>query len=144
MFRSTTKEDHFAAVPLFSGLDRKQMTALTRRFDEQKISAGTVIIRQGSTAFESCVVLAGTVSIERDGEVLEQAGPGASFGELAMLDKGPRTATVRAVSDVTLAVIGPRDFDAALEEIPGLSKALLVSLARRLRSMDERLVAVNA
>ncbi len=138
MFRTSTKEAHFAAVSLFSGLDKKQMSLLMRHVDERTIEAGATIIRQGSTGYEACVVLEGTVSIERDGDVLETAGPGASFGELAMLDKRPRTATVTAVTDVLLGVIGPRDFDTALAEIPGLSKAMLVSLAGRLRSMDER------
>ena len=141
MFRSNTKEAHFAAVPLFSALDKKQMSALMRHVDEQEVPAGKVIIKQGSTAFEACVLLQGTVTIERDGQLLETAGPGASFGELAMLDKRPRSATVKAETDVILGVIGPRDFDAALEEVPGLAKALLVSMARRLRSMDERLVS---
>jgi CRP/FNR family transcriptional regulator, cyclic AMP receptor protein len=144
MFRPSTKEAHFASVPLFSGLDKKQMSALMRHVDEQTVPAGKVIIKQGSTAFEACVVLEGTVTIERDGRLLETAGPGASFGELSMLDKRPRSATVTAESDVLLGVIGPRDFDAALEEVPGLAKALLVSMARRLRAMDERLVGADA
>ena len=139
MFRSSSKESHFAAVPLFSGLDKKQMSSLMRHVDEQKLPAGTVIIKQGSTAYEACVLLEGTVTIERDGELLETAGPGASFGELAMLDKRPRSATVTAQTDVLLAVIGPRDFDAALDNVPGLSRALLVGMAQRLRAMDERL-----
>lgn len=139
MFRSSNKEAHFAAVPLFSGLDKKQMSALMRHVDEQMLPAGTVIIKQGSTAFEACVLLDGSATIERDGQLLETAGPGASFGELAMLDKRPRSATVTAQTDVLLGVIGPRDFDAALEEVPGLAKALLVSMAQRLRAMDERL-----
>ena len=143
MFQHSSKEAHFAAVSLFSGLDKKQMSALMRHVDEQTVPAGTVIVKQGSTAFEACVVLEGTVTIERDGILLETAGPGASFGELSMLDHRPRTATVRAETDALLAVIGPRDFDAALAEVPGLAKALLVSMARRLRAMDERLVGAG-
>jgi CRP/FNR family transcriptional regulator, cyclic AMP receptor protein len=144
MFKSSTKEAHFAAVPLFSHLDKKQMTALMRHVDEQKLPAGTVIMKQGATAFEACVLLEGTVTIERDGQLLETAGPGKSFGELAMLDKRPRSATVTAETDVVIGVIGPRDFDAALLEVPGLAKAMLVDMAGRLRSMDERLASVGA
>jgi CRP/FNR family transcriptional regulator, cyclic AMP receptor protein len=143
MFKTSTKEAHFASVPLFSKLDRKQMAALLRHVDEQSLVAGTVIMKQGATAFEACVLLDGTVTIERDGQLLETAGPGRSFGELAMLDKRPRSATVTAQTDVLVGVIGPRDFDAALEEVPGLAKALLVDMAGRLRAMDERLAAAG-
>jgi CRP/FNR family cyclic AMP-dependent transcriptional regulator len=144
MFKSSNKEAHFANVPLFSKLDKKQMAAFLRHVDEQNLPAGTVIIKQGSTAYEACVVLEGTVTIERDGQLLETAGPGKSFGELAMLDKRPRSATVTAQTDVVLGVIGPRDFDAALIEVPGLAKAMLVDMASRLRTMDERLATVGA
>lgn len=143
MFQANTKEAHFAAVPLFSGLDKKHMAALMRHVDEQRVSAGTVIIKQGSTAFEMCVVLEGSVTIERDGTLLEVAGPGASFGEMSMLDKCPRTATVTAQTDVLLGIVGPRDFDTALEKVPGLAKAIMVKMAQRLRAMDERLVTAR-
>ncbi len=138
-YTPNTKEAHFAAVPLFSGLDKKHMLEFMRHVDEQRLPAGTVIIKQGSTAFDMSVVLEGSVTIERDGTLLEIAGPGASFGELSMLDKSPRTATVTAQTEVLLGIIGPRDFDTALETVPGLSKAIMVKLARRLRAMDERL-----
>lgn len=137
----TSKVDLLAASSLFAGLNKRQLAALNRHLDEVRIPAGRTIINQGSVGYEACVVLEGSVAIQRDGALLETAGAGAVFGEMAMIDKGVRTASVVAVSDVVLAVLGPRSFDSALEEIPGLAKVLLQNMSRRLRTMDERLLA---
>jgi CRP-like cAMP-binding protein len=139
--RVSTKDDLLASSELFAGLNKRQHAALSRHFDEVRIPAGRAIINQGSVGYEACVVLEGSVAIQRDGELLESAGPGAVFGEMAMLDKGVRSASVVATTDVVLAVLGPRSFDLAIEEIPGLAKVLLQNMSRRLRTMDERLLA---
>lgn len=137
----SSKVELLAASTLFAGLNKRQLAALNRHLDEVRIPAGRVIINQGSVGYEACVVLEGSVAIERDGALLENAGVGAVFGEMAMIDKGVRTASVVATTDVVLAVLGPRSFDLAIEEIPGLAKVMLQNMSRRLRTMDERLVA---
>ena len=70
-------------------------------------------------------------------------GPGDFFGELAALNPGPRNATVTALSELDVLIIGPREYT-AMAEIPGFRDALLRSMARRLRTMDERLAALQA
>ncbi len=137
----SSKVELLAGSSLFAGLNKRQLAALNRHLDEVRIPAGRTIINQGSVGYEACVVLEGSVAIQRDGELLENAGPGAVFGEMAMIDKGVRTASVVATTDVTLAVLGPRSFDLAIEEIPGLAKVMLQNMSRRLRTMDERLAA---
>jgi CRP/FNR family transcriptional regulator, cyclic AMP receptor protein len=137
----SSKVELLAGSSLFAGLNKRQLSALNRHLDEVRIPAGRTIINQGSVGYEACVVLEGSVAIQRDGALLETAGPGVVFGEMAMIDKGVRTASVVAVTDVVLAVLGPRSFDLAIEEIPGLAKVLLQNMSRRLRTMDERLAA---
>jgi CRP-like cAMP-binding protein len=137
----SSKVELLAGSSLFAGLNKRQLAALNHHLDEVRIPAGRTIINQGSVGYEACVVLEGSVAIQRDGELLENAGPGAVFGEMAMIDKGVRTASVVATTDVTLAVLGPRSFDLAIEEIPGLAKVMLQNMSRRLRTMDERLAA---
>jgi CRP/FNR family transcriptional regulator, cyclic AMP receptor protein len=139
--QTSSKVELLAASSLFAGLNKRQLAALNRHLDEVRIPAGRTIINQGSVGYEACVVLDGTVAIQRDGALLETAGAGVVFGEMAMIDKGIRTASVVAITDVVLAVLGPRSFDLAIEEIPGLAKVLLQNMSRRLRTMDERLVA---
>ncbi len=67
------------------------------------------------------------------------SGPGAPFGELALLDGGPRTATVTTTEETTLLVLSKPAFNAVLDEVPTLAHKLLVSLARRLRESERSL-----
>ena len=77
--------------------------------------------------------------VSKDGEVAAELGPGQHFGELALLDGGPRTATVTAASDMTVLVLSKPAFNAVLDEIPTLAHKLLVSTARRLRESEQSL-----
>ena len=93
---------------------------------------------QGDVGRECFVLVEGTVKIERNGRKVASKGPGAYFGELSLLDKGPRTATVIAETPITVLVLGPREFSAVLEEVPQLSHKLLTALAQQVRSLDEK------
>jgi CRP-like cAMP-binding protein len=72
--------------------------------------------------------------------LLNVLGPGTYFGELALLDKQPRSATVTALTDCVVLVMGPREFSSALDSIPGMSRKLLAGLARRVRELDARVL----
>jgi CRP/FNR family transcriptional regulator, cyclic AMP receptor protein len=85
------------------------------------------------------VVVSGTVRVEIGGQNVATLGPGEFFGEMSLLDGGPRTATVVAETDVVVEVIGQREFSALIEDTPHLAKKLLIGLARRLRAADLRL-----
>jgi CRP-like cAMP-binding protein len=100
------------------------------------VAAGTQIVRRGSMRFECYVVYEGTVKVEIDDQLVTTLGPGTHFGELAPIDKRPRSASVTAVTDATLLVIGPQQFSTAVDHIPGLAMKLLASLSARLREMD--------
>ena len=69
-------------------------------------------------------------------EALGNTGPGAAFGELALLDKAPRNATVTAETDMELVVLGQREFGGVIDEVPGVARKLLTGMARRLREAD--------
>ena len=76
------------------------------------------------------------VTVVRSGNVVASIGPGAVFGDLALLDMAPRYATVTATTDMELIVLGLRVFSAMLDEAGGFARKLLVGLAHRLREMD--------
>ena len=101
------------------------------------IPAGKVVVTEGAAGTEFFVVIDGTARVERHGRPVASLGPGAFFGDLALLDRAPRNASVIADSDLEVARIGQRAFDALLEH-PGFSKKLLAGLARRLREQDAR------
>jgi CRP/FNR family cyclic AMP-dependent transcriptional regulator len=86
------------------------------------------------------VVLVGTARVSRGGRKLATVGPGAAFGELALLSKGPRTATVVAVSDMEVAIITRRKLTKVLTEAPDFARKLLEALADMVRENDKKLV----
>ncbi len=101
--------------------------------------AGTELTRQGDIGREAFIIVSGTASVSKDGVIEAELGPGQHVGELALLDGGPRSATVTATSDMVLLVLSKPAFNAVLDEIPTLAHKLLVSLARRLREAEQSL-----
>jgi CRP-like cAMP-binding protein len=127
---------HLAAVPLFSGCSNKELKELARLCDEVDVSAGKVVVKQGSTGFECYIVHDGSLKVEIDGQLVTTLGPGTHFGEFAPIDKRPRSATVTAVTDSTLLVLGPSQFSTALADIPGFGMKLLATMATRVREAN--------
>ncbi len=101
--------------------------------------AGTELTTQGGVGREAFVILSGTAVVTKDDTVAAELGPGDHFGELALLDGGPRTATVTASSEMLLLVLSKSAFSAVLDEIPTLAHKLLVATARRLRQSEQSL-----
>jgi CRP-like cAMP-binding protein len=129
--------DHLASVPLFAACSRKDLQRIARASDQTELPAGRVLTRQGETGRECFVIVDGEAKIERNGKRIATVGPGACIGELSLLDKGPRTATVTAQTPLTVLVLGPREFSGVLEEVPGLSHKLLATLASKVRELDK-------
>ena len=132
--------EHLSNIPLFSALSRKELTLLAKLCDEVPVAAGKVLVRQGTVGYECFVIVEGEAIVERDNRTITTLGPGSYLGELALLDKGPRSATVTAVTDMMVLVMGPREFTSAIDAIPNFSQKLLQSLARRIRDTDAKFV----
>src|SRR5258708_24006816 len=84
-------------LPLFAGFDRKELTRLAERFDEQTSLPEHGVLTEGMTGMEFFIILDGTAEVIHDGTVIATLNPGDFFGEVAVLDGGPRTASVRAL-----------------------------------------------
>jgi CRP-like cAMP-binding protein len=138
MARSDSKLEHLSKVRLFSALSKKELQILGRTCDEVTVSAGKVLCEEGKPGHEFYMILEGQATVRRGGKKIASLGPGDSFGELALLDKAPRNATVTADSDMRLIVLGQREFAGVLDEIPGLAHKMLVSMAGRLRELDAK------
>jgi CRP-like cAMP-binding protein len=82
----------------------------------------------------------GTAKVTRQGRKVATLGPGTAFGELALLDKAPRNATVTAETPMELVVLGQREFGGLIDEVPGFARKLLAGMARRLRDSDAKSV----
>ena len=138
MARKDTKLDHLANVKLFAACNKKELGIIGRASDEISVSAGKELVGEGSTGHEFFLILEGQAAVKRGGRKVATLGPGQYFGELALLDRGSRSATVVAETTMTLLVLGQREFSAVLDEVPGLAHKLLTIMAGRLREADAK------
>ncbi|MEY2437223.1 MAG: family transcriptional regulator, cyclic receptor protein, partial [Acidimicrobiaceae bacterium] len=111
--------DHLAQVPLFAACSRKELQTIAKASDEVTVPSDKVLVEQGTSGRECFVIVDGTASVKRNGRRVATLGPGSYFGELSLLDKGPRTATVTAETPLTVLVLGPREFSSVLDAVPG-------------------------
>ncbi len=129
-------QEFVRAVPLFAGLLPSEVDRITMVMNPVQVAAGEVICTEGEPGHEFYVIAAGEAAVEHGDEVAAKLGTGDHFGELALLDRGPRSATVRAVSDCRLYVLNEASFAAVLNEVPALAQKLLAALARRVRDLE--------
>jgi CRP-like cAMP-binding protein len=127
------------AVPLFAGLLPSELERVALVMNPLRASEGDVLCVEGESGHEFYVIAEGELSVERGGHTVAKMRTGDHFGELALLDRGPRSATVRALTDVRLYVLPESSFTALLNEVPALAQKLLAALAARLREADRHL-----
>ncbi len=126
-----------AGCPLFKGIDAEGLAALAERATPVDFPPGHVIARQGDIGTGFFVIVAGMVRVVRDGEVVARLGPGEFFGELSVLDRQPRNATVSAEVPTCCLALASWDFETILLEQPALTLAILRGVAARLREVTE-------
>ena len=125
-----------AAVPLLAGLKRHDLERVAGLCDEVDLPAGRVVARQGTSGDAFYLIADGTVAIERDGRHLRDLGPGGFFGELALLGRVPRTATVTTTTPARLLVVGSREFNALIADHPTIQESLLHAVAERIAVLE--------
>jgi CRP/FNR family transcriptional regulator, cyclic AMP receptor protein len=130
------KLDLLHRIPLFAGFDRHHLERLGMLTEEVDVPAGKVLIRQGELGDDLMIIYSGRVAVDRDGATVNRLGPGEFFGEIAVIERGPRTATVTAETPCRLLVINHRDFHAVMDEFPEVAVRVLLTLAQRLRTLD--------
>jgi CRP/FNR family cyclic AMP-dependent transcriptional regulator len=96
-----------------------------------------MLTRADEPGGEFFLILDGTASVDVATETRGPLGPGAFFGEMSLLDGGPRSATIVAETPIRLLVISRRNFSGLLKEVSGLTQSLLVTLSRRVRQAEE-------
>jgi CRP/FNR family transcriptional regulator, cyclic AMP receptor protein len=126
-----------AGCPLFKGIDADGLARLAELATPVDFPPGHVIARQGDIGTGFFVIVSGMVRVVRDGEVVAQLGPGEFFGELSVLDRQPRNATVSAEVATSCLALASWDFDKVLLDQPALTLAILRGVAARLREVTE-------
>jgi CRP/FNR family transcriptional regulator len=125
-------------VRLFSELDEQDLDSLAEEFNERRFAAGDKVALEGEGGLMFFVVESGELSVEIQGESVSTLGPGSSFGEIALIDRRPRTATVSAVTDVKAYGLPVFIFRPFVESRPGVAWKLLEAMADRLALAESR------
>ena len=125
-------------VRLFSELDERDLQNLAEEFNERRFAAGEKVALEGEGGLMFFVVESGELSIEVRGEPVATVGPGAGFGEIALIDRRPRTATVTAATDVKAYGLPVFVFRPFVESHPGVAWKMLEALADRLALAESR------
>jgi CRP/FNR family transcriptional regulator, cyclic AMP receptor protein len=123
---------------LFSALSASQMKTLRRTVDEITVPAGKILCEEGTVGREFFFIVDGKAAVKRNGRKVATLGPGDYFGELSLLDRRPRSATVISDTDMTLLVLEQRRFNGLLDAMPALAHRLLVAMSERLRDADSK------
>jgi len=138
MLSVTERIFFLAKVPLFSDLGLDSQTQLAAIAEEVTFQPGELLFQQGDVGDSLYVVLDGEVAILLDGHEVNRMTPGESFGEIAVLDRGTRTAGGRAVSDVLALRIDRRAVEDLMARSSELRLAIVAELGSRIRGINER------
>ena len=127
-----------ASVPLFQGLNKRHRNQLAKRFIPRSYKAGQAIVTQGKGGEGMFTIISGAAEAvveTTDGTktVVNTFGSANFFGEVAMLDDGPRTASVIATEDTECLVLTRSDFIAVMQNDAEMATEIAMALARRLR-----------
>lgn len=130
--------DRLANVPLFRSLSRRDLQRIATRATSHQARKGEALTREGRAGHEFFVIGEGRATVRRKGRKVASLKRGDFFGELALLDRVPRNATVVADTDMEVWVLDGREFGAVLREVPEIAVKLLSGLAHRLSAADAK------
>jgi CRP/FNR family cyclic AMP-dependent transcriptional regulator len=125
--------DRLRSVPLFRGCNDKELAFIASRADEVEIPAGKVLTEKGQSGGDFFVILEGKAEVEAD-RGKRTLGPGDFFGEIALIDNGPRTATVKATTPMKCLVLGHSQFRDVLHQNGEIAVKILRAVTERLRA----------
>ena len=127
-----SKIDLIKQVPLFSSASKSELEQIASIADELDLPEGKVLIKEGDAGREFFVLIDDTAEVERGGRKVASLGPGDFFGEIALIAKTPRNATITTTSPVRALVVTDRAFRQLLDRSPQIAVPVLVALAERL------------
>jgi len=125
---------------MFSACSASQLRTIRKAVEEVTVPAGRVLCEEGTLGREFFFIVEGTASVRRNGRKVAGLEPGRYFGELSLLDRKPRSATVVSETPMTLLVLEQRRFNALLDDMPTLSHKLLMAMSQRLREADAKAI----
>jgi CRP-like cAMP-binding protein len=125
--------DLLKKVPLFAGLDKKELDAIASSMRERRFKAGDTVTQEGAGGVGFFVVQEGQADVNVGGESKGSVGPGDYFGEIALINESPRTATLTASTDMVCYGMTPWDFRPLVESNSTIAWKLLTAMAEKMR-----------
>ncbi|HEV3132149.1 MAG TPA: cyclic nucleotide-binding domain-containing protein [Acidimicrobiales bacterium] len=121
---------------LFSSCTASELRKIRSSLDEIEVPKGKVLVEEGRIGLEFFIVVTGKAVVTRNGKKVATLGPGDYFGELALLDRRPRSASVTSETDLDVLVLSQRQFNGLLQSVPTIGRKMLAAMANRLREAD--------
>jgi CRP-like cAMP-binding protein len=131
-------EETLGRVPLFAHVKPKDLKQLGKRMSERSFGEGETITTEGQSGVGFFVIEDGDATVSRGGEIVRNLGPGDYFGEIALIDSGPRSATIVASTDLRCRGMTAWEFKPFIEEHPDVAWGLLETLVARLREAESK------
>lgn len=141
--KRTSRIELLRSVWLFERCSRAELITVESSATQLGVPAGKVLAREGEIGREFFVLVTGTALATRAGEKIATLEPGEFFGEMALLDCQPRTATVETLEQCELLVLSAREFATVVETMPAVDRRIMTVLARRLRELENRFLPVE-
>jgi CRP-like cAMP-binding protein len=132
VLRRNQKVELIKRAPLFANCSKRELEQIASIADEIDLRAGKVLTEEGKPGREFFVLLEGSADVTKNGRRINRLAEGDFFGEIALVSRSPRTATVTATSPVRALVITDRSFRQLLEDSPQIQLKVLEALAERL------------
>jgi CRP/FNR family transcriptional regulator, cyclic AMP receptor protein len=136
LFSHDTKADALRRCPFFADLSRNELLGLAKASEDMEVEEGKVLTREGESGREFFVIVEGEVVVTKDGNEIRRLGPGDFFGEIALIEDTPRTATVTATAPLRFFVLTRQSFRSLLAHQPELERKVNQALEERLRTTD--------
>ena len=131
--------DRLTYLPMFRSCTDREIGLIASLATQIDVPEGTRLTEEGKVGKEFGIIISGTAAVTHAGQEIAVLGSGDHYGEMALIDNGPRMATITATSPMTLAVVGVREFDELLDRVPAVARSILRDLAQRVRELDARL-----
>jgi CRP-like cAMP-binding protein len=132
-------ESALANTSLFSQCSARELRLIARLAKTREVPSGTRLLVEGEVGDRMLVLLAGSATVQRGGRKIAALSAGDVIGELGVLSRSPRNATVVTTADSEVAVIGQRAINRLLADAPGFARKLLEALSDRVRELDRKL-----
>ncbi len=123
---------------LFSNCSESELRKIRRLLAEASVAEGEWLVGEGEMGSYLFVIVSGSAEVRRKGRTVAELGAGDHFGELSLLDRKPRSASVVCTTDVEILLLSRRDFERLLDSVPAIARKVMRSMAARLRESDNR------